>query len=110
MASDLRWWFSILSSPSITRPLRPQQDFGLYFDASTSWGIGIVIGDLWASFQLSSTWNVRGRDICWLVTIAIELLVYFLETMSLRDTCLIIHSNNQGTIGDIWKAITYNGL
>lgn len=110
MASDLCWWFSTLSSPSIMRPLHPRQDFDLYVDASTSWGIGIVIGDLWASFQLSSTWNVHSQDICWLVTIAIELLVYFLETMSLRDTCLIIHSDNQGTIGDIWKAITYNGL
>src|SRR6266567_547053 len=51
--SDLRWWFDTLSSPSIVRALRPRgplQDLGLYVDASTSWGIGIVVGDHWASF------------------------------------------------------------
>jgi hypothetical protein len=111
MISDLRWWWDTLSSPSIARPLRPRgplQDLGMFVDASTSWGIGIVIGDKWASFQLSHTWKVHGRDICWLETIAIELLVYFLEILGFRDTHLLIHSDNQGTIGAFEKGRSAN--
>lgn len=111
MVSDLRWWFNTLSSPSIARPLHPRgplRDLGLYVDASTSWGIGIVIGGLWASFELSPTWKVYGRDICWLETVAIELLVYFLETMDFRDIHLLIHSDNQGTIGAMGKGRSSN--
>lgn len=54
--------------------------------------------DHWASFQLSPTWKVPGRDICWLETLAIELLTYFLEQMGLQHYRLLIHSDNQGTI------------
>jgi hypothetical protein len=111
MIQDLRWWLDILSSPSIARPLRPRgplQDLGLYVDASTSWGIGIVIGDQWASFELSPTWKIHGRDICWLETIALELLLYFLESMGLREVYLLIYSDNQGTIGAIGKGRSPN--
>jgi hypothetical protein len=85
----------------------------MYVDASTSWGIGIVIGDRWVSFQLSPTWKVPGRDICWLETVAIELLVYSLEMLGFREAHLLIHSDNQGTIGAIEKgcsANTYSNL
>jgi len=111
MVSDLRWWLNILSSPSIVRLLRPRgplQDLGLYVDASTSWGIGIVIGDEWSSFQLSPSWKIQGRDICWLETIAIELLVYLLEEKGLQDAYLLIHSDNQGTIGALGKGRSPN--
>ena len=77
-------------------------------EVSTSWGIGIIIGDRWASFQLSPTWKVPGRDICWLETLAIELLIYFLEGMGLCHCCLLIHSDNQGTIGALEKGRSPN--
>jgi hypothetical protein len=111
MISDLNWWLEKLSHPYVTRFLCPQgplQDFGLYVDASTSWGIGIVIGDEWAAFPLSSSWKVPGRDICWLETIAFELLVYFLESKGFRDVHLLVHSDNQGTIGALEKGRSGN--
>ena len=104
--SELCWWLDTLSSPSIIcqlHPCGPLQDLGLYVDASTSWGIGIVIGDEWASFQLSPLWKIHGQDICWLKMIAIKLLIYFLEQKSLQNAHLLIHSNNQGTIGALGK-------
>ena len=97
MMTDLSWWLSKLQVGGASRALRaqgPLQDLGLYVDASTSWGIGIIIGDRWASFQLSPSWKVPGRDICWLETLAIELLVYFLEGMGLQHCRLLIHSDN----------------
>ena len=111
MMTDLTWWLQKLEDGSITRTLRPRgplQDLHLYVDASTSWGIGIIIGTHWSSFQLSPTWKIAGRDICWLETVAIELLVYFLEEIGLHDCRLLIHSDNQGTIGALNKGRSPN--
>jgi hypothetical protein len=111
MMTDLTWWLGKLEMTGFTRALRPRgplQDLGLYVDASTSWGIGIVIGDCWAPFRLSPTWKVPGRDICWLETIAVELLIYFLEEKGFRDCRLVIHSDNQGTIGALGKGRSSN--
>lgn len=111
MVSDLCWWLETLSSPSFIRLLHPRgqlQDLCLHIDASTSWGIGIVIREEWASFQLSPSWKIHGRDICWLETITVELLVYLLEERGLRDAHLLIHSDNQGMIGALGKGRSPN--
>jgi len=111
MLTDLHWWLERLSLPNTTRMLKPKgplRDLGLYVDASTSWGIGIVLGDEWAAFQLSPSWKVEGRDICWLETVAIELLFYFLENKGYHNTHLLIHSDNQGTIGALDKGRSRN--
>jgi hypothetical protein len=34
---------------------------GIFVDASTSWGIDIVIDQRWIGFRLSSHWKIRGR-------------------------------------------------
>ena len=111
MLFDLTWWLKKLEDGSVTHTLHPRgplQNPHLYIDTSMSWGIGIIIGDHWASFQLLPTWKIAGRDICWLKTIAIQLLVYFLKEMSLPDCHLLIHSDNQGTIGALDKGCSPN--
>ena len=111
LITDLKWWLVKLSLRGISRslrPLGPLSDLGLYVDASTSWGIGIIINGEWAAFQLSPSWKIEGRDICWLETVAIELLTYFLESRGLRDIHLLVHSDNQGTIGALDKGRSGN--
>jgi hypothetical protein len=81
---------------------------GLFVDASTSWGIGIVIAGNWAAFKLRDNWKVEGRDICWLKTVAVEILIYILEAMGISNTTLLIHSDNQGTIGSLGKGRSRN--
>jgi hypothetical protein len=111
MLTDLRWWWERLSLPCTTRllkPIGPLRDIGIFVDASTSWGIGIFIGDEWAAFRLSPSWKVEGRDICWLETVAIELLSSFLESKGFHDAHLLIHSDNQGTIGALEKGRSRN--
>lgn len=109
--TDLRWWLRMLDVPDFYRELRPckeLEDLGLYVDASTSWGIGVIIGDRWAAFKLKDGWKTEGRDICWLETLALEFLVYFLEAMDIHDVNLLIHSDNQGAIGSVDKGRSRN--
>jgi hypothetical protein len=111
MITDLRWWLAELDKPYVYRELRPRgevQDLGIYVDASTSWGIGIIIKGRWASFRLQPDWKTEGRDICWLETLALELLFYFLEVMGFKNVHLLIHSDNQGAIGALDKGRSPN--
>ena len=111
MMTDLRWWLRELNISGFFRqllPRGPSQDMGLFVDASTSWGIGIVVAGRWAAFKLQKNWKVEGRDICWLETVAVEILVYILEAMGIANTTLLIHSDNQGTIGSLDKGRSRN--
>lgn len=98
----LRWWEKQLSDPLAYRQLRqlpPLEDRGIFVDASTSWGIGIIIGPAWRAFKLIDDWKVKGRDITWLEAVALELLFYFLVQDNVRDAHLLCHSDNNGAIG-----------
>ena len=71
--------------------------------SSTSWGIGILVGKIWAAFYLKPEWKIPGRDICWLEALAIELFFYMLEALNFCDTILLVHSDSQGAIGAFEK-------
>ena len=107
MISDIKWWLGALSEPTprtrILRPRGPLKDMNIYVDASTSWGIGVIIGDAWAAFRLKDNWKISGRDICWLKALAIELLFYILEARQLHDADLLVHSDSKGAIGAFEK-------
>jgi hypothetical protein len=102
VVSSLEWWYERLSNPLAFRQLRPVsplQDIGIYVDAATSWGIGIIIHGRWYAFRLSPSWKVPGRDICWLEAIALELLIYFLIQLGYTNAHLLIYSDSNGAIG-----------
>ncbi|KAJ2917970.1 hypothetical protein MD484_g2463, partial [Candolleomyces efflorescens] len=104
--TDLKWWRDKLSTPGLIRDLNlslSPVDVGLFVDASTSWGIGITFGQKWMAFRLTPVWKVEGRHIGWLETVAIELAVYLVRFHGYRNTHLLLHSDNQGTIGSISK-------
>ncbi len=98
----LEWWQERLSDPTAYRQLSPlpeMQDLGIYVDASTLWGIGIIFGGLWYAFRLAEGWKEPGRDICWLEAVALELMMHFLVQFGFRDCHLLMHSDNDGAIG-----------
>lgn len=104
---DLAWWHFLLSSPDIGMCLCtqriPDDTFGLFCDASSSFGIGIVIGDNFDHFQLAPDWQSSGgisRGIGFAEFIAVELLViYFFTVHNIRDHHLLIHTDNMRVIG-----------
>ena len=102
MISDLKWWFdAIADRPAFVHsllPIGPLQDLGIYMDASTFWGIEILIAGQWAAFRLLDGWKIPGWDICWLKSLAIKFTFYFLEAMQYSHINLLIHSDSQGAI------------
>lgn len=53
---EIEWWIQRLQDPNFYHQLHdlgPLQDFDIFVDASTDWGIGILIGNKWAAFRLS---------------------------------------------------------
>jgi len=102
MISDLKWWFDVLANRLAficsLLPIGPLQDLGIYVDASTSWGIGILIASQWVAFHLLDGWKISSRDICWLKSLAIEFTFYFLEAMQYSHINSLIHSDSQGAI------------
>ena len=111
MITDLKWWLHALGTSNFHRKLSPRspvQDMGLFVDASTSWSIGIVVAGRWRAFKLYKDWKIEGRDICWLETVAVEILIYIHEAMGVANTTLLIHSDNQGTIGSLGKGRSRN--
>uniref|UniRef100_A0A0W0FG24 RNase H type-1 domain-containing protein n=1 Tax=Moniliophthora roreri TaxID=221103 RepID=A0A0W0FG24_MONRR len=113
MIKNLIWWKKWLSDPFFYCQLQPLPhvvDAGVYVDASTNWGIGIVIGQEWAAFQLIPDWKSQlpGQDICWLKTIAVEFTLLFLIAKGYSNTQLLVRSDNQGTIGAFIKACSTN--
>lgn len=111
LLSDLRWWRDVLRQPNFTRSLVPrsaQCDPGVWVDASTSWGIGVLIGGKWAAWKLVDGWKANSRDIGWAEMIALELACLYLETMQYTNVDILIHSDNVGVIGAFLRGRSRN--
>lgn len=100
--SDMRWWLDTLQVPTAARLLTPRgplQDIGIWVDASTSWGIGVIVNSKWAAWKLRGDWKANGRDIGWAEMIAVELAVRYLESLGHRDADILVRSDNEGVVG-----------
>jgi hypothetical protein len=96
---ELEWWVEVLQEPGRYHQLKPRSpliDLRIYVDASMDWGIGIWIKEKFAAYKLKDGWKIEGRDICWLETLAIELVAYYLEAMGFEDIYVLMHSDNKG--------------
>jgi hypothetical protein len=102
MISSLCAWAVALAVSPLQQSLIPKGpllDINLWVDASTSWGIGIVIGHKWIAWKLSPHWQSNGRDIGWLETLAVKLAALLLTHLGHCDSHLLLQSDNQGMIG-----------
>lgn len=108
--ADLGWWESKLGEARIGVKLctmaEPDDSFGLFCDASTSFGIGIVIGGMAEAFKFKPGWDSLGgisRSIGFAEFAALDVLLFFLfSSRKIRDHHLKVYSDNAGVVG-AWK-------
>lgn len=77
LINDLHWWEDALSSPDIScslKPYGPALVLEIFVDASTDWGIGIIVDGFWDAWHLIPGWKDQGRNIGWLEALAVELI------------------------------------
>jgi hypothetical protein len=60
------------------------------------------------AFQLRQGWKIPGRDIGWLETVAVEPITHIFDAWDLQSMRVVIHSDNQGTIGAMGKGRSLN--
>jgi Reverse transcriptase-like len=101
LLSDIKWWRSQLSldfcGSSLSKPpITSSIEF--WVDASSSWGIGIILNNEWDAWKLLLGWDKNGRNIGWAEIVAIELGLLFAIHRGYSDTHFLIKSDNQGVI------------
>jgi hypothetical protein len=99
--SDIDWWRSQLSARfcgSILSKPPPISSTEFWVDASSSWGIGIVLDNEWDAWELKNGWDTHGRNIGWAEIVAIELGLLFAVHRGYSNTHFLIKSDNQGVI------------
>ena len=98
---SVRWWNAVLLAPVGSRSLSPHRkvDPDVWVDASSSWGIGLVVGKHWAAWYLREGWKTGDRDIGWAESVALELAVLWLVTQDFADCEVAIKGDNTGVIG-----------
>ncbi|GBE80443.1 hypothetical protein SCP_0301580 [Sparassis crispa] len=96
--SDMKWWFSILNVPNVARSLAsrgPLQDLGIWVDASSSWGIGVIVCGEWSAWHWRgpiNAWKGEGRDIGWAEMVAIELAVRTVNVLGYHNATILTSS------------------
>jgi hypothetical protein len=113
---DLSWWTSMLQTHDIGMKLCteivPTNLFKVYSDASTFWGVGVIIGNEYDRFQLADgwqSWEGEVRDISWAEFAGIKLAIYFLLRIHrLRNRHILVHVDNQGVTGAWAKCSSRN--
>jgi len=110
VAADLTWWETTLAQPSLSREIpggRQITDVRGYSDASSTVGIGIVIGDKWRAWRLIPGWKAGGRDIGWAEAVGMELLI---RTILRLDTFqgIRIFGDNTGVVEGWWTGRSRN--
>jgi hypothetical protein len=59
VCKDMLWWKETLPLHSVSHSLLPhlQASYDIWVDASTLWGIGILIDQRWMAWKLTDGWN-----------------------------------------------------
>lgn len=110
MRNDLLWWKEVLSRPPASRSLLPRvcAPYNIWVDASTSWGIGILIDQRWMAWKLCENWDTEGWDIGWAESIAVKLATLWVMEQDIADKEILIHGDNTGVIDTYKKGHSHN--
>jgi len=101
-SADILWWSQQLQNDFVgMKIIRPPEamDTALFVDASTGWGIGLVLDGKWLAWQLKDGWNHDGREIGWAEMVAVELAIRTLLSGKFTNCHIIVQSDNRGVVG-----------
>ena len=110
---DLEWWCIMLMQPNFIRSLIPPPmtiDHGIWVDASTDWGIGILFHGHWDTWCMLPCWKDKGRDIGWLEAVAVELIINVLHLSNFTNMDMLIWGDNQGVISAFKRGRSCNKM
>ena len=110
LTDDLAWWKSLLARPELSREIPGGRHFtnvGGFSDASSTIGVGIVLGDRWRAWRLLPGWKEDGRDIGWAEAVGMELLVRSIVQHNAPPGIKIFGDNN-GVVEGWWTGRSRN--
>ena len=110
LEEDLAWWQKILTRPSLSRDIPGGQliiDVRGFSDASSSVGLGVVIGSRWRAWRLLPDWKERGRDIGWAEAVALELLIRIILKLN-PPSGFKVFCDNIGVVEGWWTGRSRN--
>jgi hypothetical protein len=102
VAEDMAWWRLCLHEEFVgMKIVFPPEPLGnkVFVDASTSWGIGMILDDKWLAWQFKEGWQIEGYEIGWAEMVAVELAVHTLIAGNFRNCHIRVQSDNQGVVG-----------
>lgn len=114
LLADLHWAHDLLGLMPNTLPLASPEpvDLNWWGDASSSFGIGVTVGDFWAVWKWADGVQVGPKcqyDIGWAEAVAIELgLLLVLQSGLVADRqphqqCILVRSDNAGVVSVVNK-------
>ena len=107
ISDDLTWWHRAIKNGMAIRsifPPPPRADHQAFSDASSSIGIGIVIGKRWRAWCLVPGWQTLNgkRDIAWAEAIGFEFLLLALASGVNSPQHITIYGDNTSVI-ESWR-------
>ena len=88
---------------------RPLVDLGIWVDASTDWGVGVVFeNNKYAAWQWKDGWRSKERHIFWAEAVAVELALQLVKRADLEEVRILIRGDNQAVRGAFEKGRTAN--
>lgn len=117
LQADISWIrFIIQASPNVLPLHAPEPvDVGWWGDASTSSGVGIVVGRFWAAWKWAPGFTVGPKhlfDIGWAEAVAVELGLRLAEALGMlpgRGRSILGRSDNTGVVSVMNKGRSRNG-
>jgi hypothetical protein len=113
--TKIDWWIAKLSTPVIEHTIPcPVEvlDIGVYSDASSEIGIGVVIGKHWGAWRLIAGWKDNGkwpRDIQWAEALGFEFACHHVfEHIKPGSRHIRFWCNNVGVTEAWWKRQSRN--
>jgi hypothetical protein len=110
-SSDLKWWMDLLRSPNLSQPIPgpvPLTDLQAFSDASSGFGIGIMLGQKWCAWRLLPGWKSDGQDIGWAEAVGFKLLTLYVISSSSGSSHFKVYGDNKGVVKEWWKGCSQN--